>query len=128
MTIDELIARLESAAEGSRDFDYRIAQVIGNKWMEGVREGDSPPFAPRSIADRTIPRYTTSVDAALTLVPDGWVVANISQNDNRLWWTCLNRGYRTSYDATAIAGDLATPALAVCVAALRARTADRAQP
>jgi hypothetical protein len=106
-----LIARLEAATEGSRELSVNIYETLG-----------LPPLYGTTI-DRLYPDYTTSIDAALSLIPEGWVVANISQNDNRLWWTSLNRGYRSSYDATAIAGDCATPALALVIAALRARAA-----
>lgn len=139
MSIEKLIARLDAANKGSRDLDYRIAQAIGNKWMEGVSEGESPPFAPRSIADRTIPGYTTKVDGALTLVPENARVRELGQ-----WWDVSRPGgwfcsvARWEYDNKLLlveryytygfADDdrmpktAPTAALAVCIAALKARS------
>lgn len=61
--------------------------------------------------------YTTSLDAALTLVQEGWS------------WRCANlpsgRGFAslgTQKSGQDIVG--ATPALALCIAALKARAAD----
>jgi hypothetical protein len=61
-----------------------------------------------------LPRYTTSLDAAMTLVPEGWA------------WS-LNSGAqgecfaRVSPKSRLTVVDAATPALAFCAAALRAR-------
>ena len=67
--------------------------------------------------------YSKSLDAAMTLVPEGWMVANISQTDAGTWWAELRKGYITSYSAVAMSGHykVATPALALTAAALRAR-------
>ena len=65
-----------------------------------------------------VPRYSSSLDAAMTLVPKGWA------------WSVLDRrttGYSkpngqcwTKEDRSTLHGDAATPALALCAAALRA--------
>lgn len=52
---EAVIARLEKATGPSVGLDVMIANAIG--WMERV------------------PNYTSSIDAALTLVPEGWVWA-----------------------------------------------------
>ena len=55
-SLDELIARLEAASEGSRELDWELA--------------GRPSFSDGS-PDLNNPRYTTSLDAALSLVPEG---------------------------------------------------------
>ena len=58
----------------------------------------------------------------MTLVPEGWILANIGQNDDKSWYAELREGYRTSYNRVAVS-DLKTPtaALALCIAALKAK-------
>lgn len=62
--------------------------------------------------------------AAMTLVPEGWVLAALSQVDDsrpvRQWFVELRRGFKTSYDK-AIPVWAPTPAIALCIAALRAK-------
>ena len=59
----QLIARLEMAPEGSRELDYEIFAFL------------NPLHGPLAMRDRweagLVRLYTTSVDAALTLVPEG---------------------------------------------------------
>ena len=105
---DELIAKLEAAAEGSRELDFEIEAVV---------------LQPLSGKGLQPPRYTTSIDAALTLVPNGWHYQIIK-------WRCgLGRkkaievrlaesGAKYFDEPTAAAN---TPALALCIAALKAR-------
>jgi hypothetical protein len=78
-------------------------------------------------------RYTASLDAAMTLVPEGWVIGSVAEEAPRTQWVVeLRRGYRTSYDK-AIFSDCRpgqrckTFALALCAAALRARAASPTQ-
>lgn len=55
--MQDLIAKLEAAAEGSRELD---AEIVGKLWADmGV------------FARSTLPLYTTSLDAAVALVPEG---------------------------------------------------------
>lgn len=86
--------------------DSRITVWDGNGWTQ-----------------LTVKPYTASLDRAMTLVPEGWTFANLSQGDNRRWWCELRRGHLTSYDKVAIGQQLnpLTPALALCAAALRAQ-------
>lgn len=96
----DLIAKLESATEGSRELDRAIHSHI-----RGVEE----------FLLSTWPAYTTSLDAALTLVPEGW---HWNVGDVGLAWV------GTHESATKIVrhdGDAHTPALALCIAALKAR-------
>lgn len=59
----DLIKRLEEATEGSRELDVEVAKSI--KFFDGTR-------ASYTLNVNLIPHYTTSIDAALTLVPEGW--------------------------------------------------------
>ena len=56
----DLIERLEAATEGSRELDAEIDERIWRaKWGRGKPK------------DISVLYYTTSIDAALTLVPEG---------------------------------------------------------
>jgi hypothetical protein len=84
MTIDELIVRLEAAHEGSRELDWWI-------WWRAkanVPEDAIPPskeYREGSIAQGDTPRYTTSIDSALTLTGSYDVVLQTpSRNDATL--------------------------------------------
>jgi hypothetical protein len=74
--------------------------------------------------------YTASLDAAMTLVPEGW------QGDRLSWWagceaSCVliethlvgDEWVREAGWLGRVEGEAATPALALCAAALRARAA-----
>jgi hypothetical protein len=102
----ELAERCEAATGPDREIDTLIGYAV-----------DLPT------EDAQLPRYTASLDAALTLVPEGWTFANLSQSDRKGWWCELRQGYLTSYDKVAFGSQLenASPALAVAAAALRAR-------
>ena len=105
----ELIARIEAATGPDREIDRAIMELLclapdyAADW--GGRGFERPaPFA-----------YTASIDAALTLVPDGhdkWAVsgrnAAVVQSSNK----------EVTHAEWMYA---ATPALALCAAALKAR-------
>lgn len=110
----KLIAQLEAATEGSRELDvevYRLVDPIGSavcvaRW--GVRE--------------FVPHYTTSIDEALTLVSEGWGIGQLWEAVNpkeRPWWgVSLRRD--EPYRVLKIL-DAPTPAIALCIAAIKAR-------
>jgi hypothetical protein len=120
-----LIERLEAAQEGSRELDGRIQAAISwgsrpeaviefSSWGGFVvRIGDS------RCLDEARGTYTTSLDAALTLVPEG------------AWWhvQCLPNPHIADRRVSASVTTYrlhewhhgATPALALCIAALKAR-------
>ena len=111
----DLIERLEKATEGSDALDAAIHRAVTG---EVVIEG--PPFnmpvVMRGGNPVAIPRRSCSLDAALTLVPEG-----------REWSVMLDDlGYRAVvYDANNAQGEVfegATPALALTIAALKARS------
>ena len=121
----DLIERLESAAIGGRDLDAEIALAIGY-----VTERDGNLFFGNK--DHTtlvlecdyydhggaapeLPHYTTSLDAAMTLVPDGYGAVSASLNERGASSMRIGHPY--------VFGNGATPALALCIAALKARMA-----
>ena len=117
MTIQDLIERVEAATGPDEAIDLEIARLQDTVCLR------------RNLADTgneefTHWRYTASIDAALTLVPDGWEYCIYGGNPN-----CTDsveigpisgRGQfmNVEYEAGA-----PTAALAICAAALKARVA-----
>jgi hypothetical protein len=134
-TLIALAERCEAATGPDWKLDGLIAdelsdwENLGGHWeqhkVSGERRRTSYPPAPL---------YTASIDAAMTLVPEGWAVGSLE------WWPMRSRGagitlletgsiggadwhgYDALFHADARAR-AATPALALCAAALRARAA-----
>lgn len=121
MSIDELIEALERATGPSNVLNARIHMLVGERDQSYYNfRGIQPKGQPdekswRIYCKCRAPKYTASIDDALTLVPDGrlWslgAIANVSgfvailDNDGR-----SHRG--------------AAPAIALCIAALKARKA-----
>ena len=105
--MEKLIARLASAAAGSRELDEAIGKLAG--YEAGVDIGLSP-------------HYTTSLDSALTLVPAGSHIA--AQFDTPEAGCDTAASVVLSYGEKRLgSGGSITPALALCIAALRARQA-----
>lgn len=120
-----LIARLEKATGPDRELDGLIFRAIdeqpGDRWQQfAVGEGGADVWY-RECRDEkgayiSPSFYTASIDAALALVPDGldWDVSWVGG----VYSGCVG------FDATAdidVRG--ATPAIALCIAALKARAA-----
>jgi hypothetical protein len=113
----ELIERLEKATEGSRELDAEIGRALGfNVEYFPVHE---KWWMNREISSERgehgeLPRYTTSLDHAMSLVPEG------------MWWKFSSRtkvahiGHNKNGTATDTA-KAATAPLALCIAALKAR-------
>lgn len=146
MTIDDLIALLEKAEGPSRELDHAIFEVAfgrcshrsvktvagdADTLMEVCAEcGEEDPGIPGALSH--------SIDAALTLIPK-WIVqkrlseytghgaSHIARNDSawmfmgtdtkHLDFSKLKEGQFT----TIRAGCCSTPAIAICIAALKAR-------
>ena len=109
MTRDELIAALEAATGADRKLD---AEIIRHHF--GYSK-DDPLWHGLE--------YTASLDAALTLVPEGWD-EEIKRARHRKGWfasLALNRGPGIGYDGTMHYGDSPVPALALLIAILKAR-------
>lgn len=120
----DLIQRLQEAAEGSRELDLEIGEAVAVVRFNPATGRYRTDRLNKETLVHNAPRYTTSIDAALTLVPEHfrWSV-NARQNavdrvDGYLahvWF-----GTTPSYESTETWA--ATPALALCIAALKART------
>lgn len=115
MTIDinALALRCERE-EASRELDIHIAERLG--WWRINRRINGSVVGLFRGRTRTVPPYTTSIDAAVTLVPSTccWQV----QMDICYEPTALVYGHDIHKDCNG-----ASPALALCAAALRARAA-----
>lgn len=128
---ESLIERLEAASKGSREMDAEIDCVVRDRMThkllppgftmtrgDDAIENTSIARAPYIHRDRgPAPNFTTSIDAAITLVPEGWDY-------------CVRGGYSgvgvvwvqfmASPGRDFISVEAATPALALCIAALKA--------
>lgn len=116
--MDDLIAKLEAATEGSRELDCAIAIAVGHSGFVAVVRYDHG-----TVIENDFPHYTTSLDAALTLAqPPGhsmwhWNIDAKLMRDHDFFAaeiTVPSREFR---------GIQRTAALAMCIAALRARAA-----
>ena len=99
----KLIVALENASEGSEYLDYAIQRRFGLR--------------------KPVPAYTTSLDAALSLVPPGWSIHQLHRrNDCRGAFTGWVAEF---YRATDVVlefpsnGTAASAPLALCAAAMR---------
>ena len=100
-TLLALAERCEKATGGDRELDEEIGAAIGKPSHFTDDEGSR---------FRITRRYTASLDAAMSLVPEGDLHLEIKRGKV---WAFVGSPIRA---ATA-----ATPALALCAAALRAR-------
>ena len=141
MQNDELIARLQAATGWDDDLDLALAE-----WAQDNNIPIPPPYYdggpinydPRLWLERHDWRPTASIDAALTLVPEGWHLATLGfihpdfRQETELDWRADIFGPVTwaeddgfpepQYEAAG--GNAHTPALAICIAALKARSRD----
>jgi len=123
----ELAERCEKAIWPDRELDAAIGYAV----------------APEKASIHYRPVYTASIDAAMTLVPEDFILGNLRQRtryeladalqnsvderEHREWTAYIHP--QTNERTFRIGprhfhhGDAATPALALCAAALRARTA-----
>jgi len=110
MELAKLVAMVQSAKEGSEYLDYAVQRLFGTA--------------------KPVPLYTRSIDAALTLLPEGWTIHRLGQvTDCQVgfggWIGEVYRArdamipYPSNNPAT-------TAPLALCAAALRVRLAEAA--
>ena len=105
--VTTLAERVEASAGSDRELDREIKEAleIGKPWTRSTPEA----------AQVWALHYTSSIDAALTLVPEGWCF--------RIEGGPAFGGLASVGDGHPLAGQTvsaATPALALCAAALRA--------
>lgn len=118
MSYQDLIARLEKATGPDRELDADICLEVGpyqsDIWERNPRHRHLLQTKDAKLNDWVpFPNYTASLDAALTLVPEGQ-----SAQTTRY----------ANHEGGAWVGDedfvrAATPAIALCIAALKARQA-----
>ena len=135
----DLIAKLEAAEAGSRDLDAEMAVAVSFELPSPMGECAArlclpTPGTPArqggywlvqlsGISLRPAPHFSTSIDAALTLVPEGWQW----QTSNRAPLPYAGRGYihngelHMSVKYRGLEAVAFTSALALCIAALKAR-------
>lgn len=143
MISDDLISRLEAAREGNRELDLDIAEAVDHKAEGGrpmwhsIREGIEREGRHKFLSDSLgfvwqVPRFTRSLDAAMSLVPEGWWVKPLeiarTKGAPRAYCHC-----KLYHDADTVGEDLAddepfevwaencfTAQLALCLASLKA--------
>lgn len=119
--MDDLIARLEAASEGSRELDGDIAEALALHPPDAPRMWGvvgNASFAIDGGRSWDAPRYTASLDAALTLIQNGLFISLHRHSDG---WYCIVRPH--SQSAVEFQGCQKPAALALCIAALKARQA-----
>jgi hypothetical protein len=142
--MDQLIAELEAAPEGSRGFDVRI-EITRRSFLAGLgpaavateiaRVKYQIGFAKFAEAEE-VPNYTTSLDAARTFIPKGcvWSVqhgyaddgTDARVNSASVWHDDMLNEYPTGCPGDA--WQAATVELALCLANCKAIQAMEAAP
>jgi hypothetical protein len=130
MTLTELIALLEAAQEGSRELDRLICESVFNVCAD--RDDPGPwtsehPLHGGAVIEIDAPtrvlRYTTSLDAALVLLPAGWVWQVRVAHRNRtpvVRALAFNDRAGMVLASECCEAEASTAPIAVCIAALRA--------
>lgn len=105
-----LIERLEALSGPNFAIEQEIVRIVN---PQATRLTTSPP-------------YTASIDAALTLVPEGNEGAGVEWNVESWTGNGIHAPHirATAWVAGAKRAYGATPAIALCIASLRARSAD----
>lgn len=121
----ELIAKLESASEGSRELDAAIADLFDPLPDQHDGYDGRWPFAEGSEFSLKTPPVTTSIDAALALAE------RVIKVRGPIDLTIMGSAQVVIHNADACGNPLAetyghTPALAICAALLRASAAEGA--
>jgi hypothetical protein len=113
MPFNELIARLETASEGSRELDVAIADGVRNWAIAEDPAWRRYPHGVEVHAETVAPAYTTIIDIALTLVGSGsWGCGYDDSTSSHFAWVACDEAITA-----------ATEPLALCIAALKARQA-----
>lgn len=127
-TLLALADKLEKAGQGSSALDQEIFLAINdgqgwerNKWGTGIcREyKDEDTFV---VEHATVPMWTSGIDAALTLIPDG-MSPSVGQNVHHKHWNAFVLAIKDDEPVTVASATAPFAAIAMCAAALRARAA-----
>lgn len=129
--IAAIIEKLEAADGPNYAIEVEIFKLVHPEYQDFI-QGRGGLIHPQDGEDVRVqsnvrpPNYTASLDAALNLhakfLP-GWTVANIGQDDRKGWHAELRKGCQTSYSTVSLAG-AATPAIALCLAVMKAKRMD----
>ena len=136
--LEDLIARLEAAQEGNRELDARIWAAVEGKGQPFVTVGPPTYDPPRYFCNphpeinwigydllHMARYYTTSLDAALTLVPDDWTCWELGSRANKMQFRAeLSRLEHATAQEEFVWARAPTAPLALCIAALKARAAN----
>lgn len=138
VSLTELAERCEKAEGPDRELEYAIWDALNPpRIVDAELPRDFGRLPGVKEPERYAPDYTSSLDEALTLVPEGWAW-NLANHDTALlgagdpkkaFGACLAapemKGGPEPWteDRDVFNSDAATPALALCAAALRARAA-----
>lgn len=127
--LSALAHRVMDLAGPSREVDCLIAAATGwniegssTTWADyvsafGIEVAVDAATSHQSIY-KLLPAFTASLDAAMTLVPEGWAVARLKQGELETWYVDLRP---LSWVYPWKHAKAATPALALTAAALLAR-------
>lgn len=139
MSLSELAARVEAAMGSDRELDAQIWIAVTPGATRRELRGIHKASGKEQVIDETrepdgrlivVPAFTASLDAAMTLVPDGWFWM-AGHRDNNRCRAYVNNG-QSHFVGIAARPNPAkqwfecladTPALALCAAALIARAA-----
>ena len=125
--MEALIAKLESAPVGSRELELGIAVALD--WHEdsiSIR-AFIEKFPDGTVLHWGFPKWTRSLEAALTLVPEGCVIELCQSCPSRAddtWWDAYVFKRPRANDSDPIGATeqgTPTPSLSLCIANLRAR-------
>lgn len=115
MNLTELIARLEAAEEPSRELDCWIENNLG---LARFKPDRPSPIGEGWLEKRVEPKpYTSSLDAAMTLVPKGKIARRyvVSRHVPHTWEVAVDYAHGGWIGHS----DSSSP-LALCIAAIRA--------
>lgn len=130
--LERLIERCEGAVGPDRELDAAIALLVGYrrkgaKSTIGISDGYvwAEPGEHFSYGTRP-PSYTASIDAALTLLPEGWRLYGLSDQthfqSNKGWHAGVDCYFgKVLYPHNIQTAEAPTAPLAICIASLRAR-------
>lgn len=137
-----LAERVEAATEASREIDCLVHETRRPDLTPAMRGSYYGEFTGDYFGETErgfdvigkAPRFTASLDAAMTLVPEGWHLNELRQEWQTGWWSAhfaklpsesQQRAYERGGTIMMIdaKGSAATPALALTAACLRARAA-----
>lgn len=118
-TLIALAERVEKATGPDRELDALIAEAAG--WSDvWYRDGMAEGWAPGGVCEAGVPHYTASLDAAMSLVPEGWDHMEVYRPDHQtLGWT-VHLKPNANIGREGWTGFAQSYALAVVAAALRA--------